>query len=218
MPPRFNISPGSELVVIRHPDREPSEKEMALLKWGLVPWWSKDPKIAYKTINARSETVTTAPAFRDAMKSRRCLVVVDGFYEWKKGATAKAPKQAKHVRLPDSGLFALAGLWETWKSGDGEVVETCTIVTTPSHGAITDLHDRMPLVLAGEDRDRWLGTMHDASDVLARSKATQEERAAELVMVPVGRRVNDVRNDDPSCLEPPSEEETAPAKQTVLFD
>lgn len=210
-PPRFNIAPGQDLVVVQPSSQKKEGKELAVKRWGMIPHWASDPKIAYRCINARSETIAGAPAFRDAFRSRRCLVVVDGFYEWQ-------DKMARHIRLPDRKPFALAGVWDRWTTPDGEVLETCAVVTTPSFGSIVDLHDRMPLVLAGRDRDLWLGGVEDARAVVAHAKATQAERAKELEIVPVGKRVNDVKNDDPACLAPPSQADApAPSKQTSLF-
>lgn len=209
-PPRFNIAPGTDLVAIRPANEKP--RELALLRWGLVPWWSNDKKIANRTINARSETLVNAPAFRDAFKTRRCLVVVDGFFEWE-----RPTKRPHHIRYEDRRPFTLAGVWDRWTSKEtGEVLESCSIVTTSAHGDIVRLHDRMPLVVAGQDRDLWLGSADDARGVLAHAKATQEARAHELVLVPVSKRVNDVRNDDPSCLEPPAADPLP--KQTNLFE
>ena len=224
-PPRFNLAPGQDLVAIRPTtagdlpklaSQPSSAREMAAVRWGLVPWWSNDKKIGNRTLNARSETLVNAPAFRDAFKARRCLVVVDGFYEWEKTGDPKT-KRPHHIRYEDRRPFTLAGVWDRWTNkADGEVLESCSIVTTAAHGAIIRLHDRMPLVLAEKDRDLWLGSADDARTVLAHAKATQEARAHELVLVPVSRRVNDVRNDDPSCLEPPDADPLP--KQTSLFE
>jgi len=235
-PPRYNIAPGQDMVVVRAAlsSSPSSSRELALLHWGLVPWWTKGQeeakRIAYRCINARSETAPTAPAFRDAFKARRCLVVVDGFYEWKtvppaptgrvtKGGrpiVGKPTKMPEHIRRPEGGVFTLAGLWDRWKSPEGEVVESCTILTTPSHGAIVSLHDRMPLIVAEADRDKWLTSLEGAGELLGAAEATQEARARELVIIPVSRRVNDVKNDDPSCLGPP-EAETLPDQIGFAF-
>jgi len=208
MPPRYNVAPGQDIVVVR--PRTPSERELALVRWGLVPAWADDPKIANRCINARSETIANAPAFRDAFRAKRCLVVVDGFYEWK-------DKQPRHVRLQEGGVFALAGVWETWRDPGGKTLESCAIVTTAAQGQIKDLHSRMPLILAAGDRDRWLSSPEDARAVIAEAKATQAARAAELAVIPVARRVGDVKNDDAGCLASPADEEVAPPKQVSLF-
>jgi putative SOS response-associated peptidase YedK len=205
-PPRYNVAPGQPIVVVRH-GREVDE--LALLKWGLLPWWSKSEKTKKPLVQARAETVATAPAFRDAFKARRCLVVVDGFYEWKTLGKERVPH---HVHRQDGALFALAGVWDRWKSADGEIVETCAVVTTDAHGAVRDLHDRMPLVLEGEARDVWLhGSAEDASALVAGASRSQEAVASALDVAPVSKWVNDVRHDDPRCLEPPVAEPDAPA-------
>lgn len=227
-PPRFNLAPGQDLVAIRASSSSSKgaghelasqlspSREMAGLRWGLVPWWSSDKKIGNRTINARSETIVNAPAFRDAFKARRCLVVVDGFYEWEKTGDPKT-KRPHHIRYEDRRPFTLAGVWDRWTNKeDGEVLESCSIVTTAAHGDIVRLHDRMPLVLAEKDRDLWLGSADDARAVIAHAKATQEARAHELVLTPVSKRVNDVRNDDPSCLAPPDADPLP--RQTSFFE
>jgi len=198
--PRFNIAPTQGMAVVR--ERSPGHRELGVLRWGLVPWWSKTLAIGSRCINARAETVKRAPAFRDAFAERRCLVVIDGFFEWK--TVGPKDRRPHHIRLAEGGPFALAGLWERWKSPeDGQVLETCTVVTTPSHGAIRELHDRMPLVLDAAARATWLGARSGAEDILAKASETQAARAAELVLMPVSKRVNDVRNDDRACLDPP---------------
>jgi putative SOS response-associated peptidase YedK len=219
-PPRFNIAPGQDLAVVR-PARPsssdsapgPESRELALVRWGLVPWWSKDGKIASRCILARAETIARAPAFRDAFQSRRCLVVVDGFYEWSGTGKARRPY---HVRLVEGGPFAIAGVWDSWKSPEGPRRESCAIVTTPARGPIQQLHDRMPLVLDRDERDLWLSaSANDASGVVADAGA-REERAEHLIVVPVSTWVNDVRHDDPHCLDAPAEP-AGPAQTTLRF-
>lgn len=168
-------------------------RELARLRWGLVPWWSKDTKIAGRCIQARAETVARAPAFRDAFKSRRCLVMVDGFYEW--SGTGKS-RQPHYIHLAESGPFAIAAVWDSWKSPDGAPLETCAVVTTAARGPVARLHDRMPVVLDAEARDRWLaGPPEEAREILDLGEAER------FVVVPVSTWVNDVKHDDPRCLE-----------------
>jgi len=219
-PPRFNIAPGQDLVVVRRPPSstvaggggEPAGRELARLRWGLVPWWSKDTKIASRCIQARAETVAKAPAFRDAFRSRRCLVVVDGFYEW--SGTGKS-RQPHYVHLAQSGPFAIAAVWDSWKSPEGTPLETCAVVTTASRGPVARLHDRMPLVLGPEARERWL----TASPEEARALVTEGE-AERFLVVPVSTWVNDVKHDDSRCLEPapPGEAQASarPDRQTAF--
>lgn len=198
-PPRYNIAPGQPLATVRIP--KGGGRELALLRWGLVPWWTKPEdakRMASRCIQARAETLATAPSYRDAFRDRRCLIVVDGFYEWKE-------KTPHHVTLPDRGLFAIAGVWERWRNERGEIVETAAVVTTPSKGAIERLHDRMPLVLTPSERDAWLtGDVDHARRILSGGGAGGG--ASQLVAVPVSSWVNDVRHDDPRCIEPAAEE------------
>jgi putative SOS response-associated peptidase YedK len=199
-PPRYNVAPTQPIVVVR-PGR--TGRELGMLTWGLVPargLGSRPPRI-----NARIETLSRAPDYRDGFRDRRCLIVVDGFYEWKTAGGARRPH---HIRRERGGPFTFAGIWEP---GDGGM-DTCTIVTTRAHGAICELHDRMPFILDADDRDRWLSaSVSDAHGVVVDADASQERRARELVIVPVSTWVNDVRHDDPSCLaaERPAEPDTS---------
>src|SRR6266566_263289 len=156
--PHYNVAPGQELPVIRlHPAT--GERVLGTLRWGLIPYLSKDPKIAWKCINARGETVKTTPAFRAAYRSRRCLVPADAFYEWKANGKAKQPYA---IAMRDRQPFAFAGLWENWKDPtSAEWVRTFTIITTAPNEVVAPLHDRMPVILARSDYDRWLGDEAD---------------------------------------------------------
>lgn len=212
-PPRFNIAPGQDVAVIRN--ARPSStsqggggRELALVRWGLVPWWAKDTKVSGKTLQARAETVEKAPAFRDAFAKNRCLFVVDGFYEWSGKGKARQPH---HVRLASGSPFAIAAIWDSWNGPDGARLETCAVVTTSSRGPIERLHDRMPLVLDADARDRWLST--STADARA---ALDSAASLELVVIPVSTWVNDVRHDEPRCLEPPDEAQP-PAQATLRF-
>jgi putative SOS response-associated peptidase YedK len=152
--PSYNIAPQSFQPVVRL-DAETNQRELALLRWGLIPFWAKDAKIAYSTINAKAETLATAPAFREALRRRRCLVPADGFYEWQK-LDAKT-KQPWAIALRDGSPLAFAGLWETWKDKTtGQPLETYTIITTEPNELTSGLHNRMPVILAPRDYDRWL--------------------------------------------------------------
>jgi len=195
-PPKFNLAPSQPMLIVRS-QRGSHTREMALATWGLVPHWAKADEaksIAHRCVQARVETVAKAPAFRDAFRARRCLVVVDGFYEWNK---ARMPF---HVRREDKKPFAIAGVWERWTSPDGEIVESCAVVTTKAEGKIRELHDRMPLVIAPDDYDNWLGGTID-----------NVTSPPDLVIVPVSKHVNNVKNDDPRCIEPiTAEDELGP--------
>jgi putative SOS response-associated peptidase YedK len=202
--PRFNLAPTQPMAVIR----AGRTRRIELLRWGLVPFWANDTKDGARHINARGETLFDKPVFREAARARRCLVIVDGFYEWK-GEASRKHKQPFFVRRADGKPFALAGLWDRWLSrdpGPPQALETCAIVTVPPVSTIASLHDRMPLVLDPDQYDRWLDANvtkpEDLAEILKRAPR------AELVVVPVSTRVNDVRNDDPSCI--------APAEQATL--
>jgi putative SOS response-associated peptidase YedK len=196
--PHYNVPPSQPLHAVRVM-RGGSRRTMELLRWGLVPYWADDPKIGHRLALARIETVATTPAFRDAIKRHRCLVVVDGFYEWKR--EGKKASRPFFVRRPDGAPFALAGVWDRWVSRDGEVVESCAIVTQPARPPIDAIHDRMPLVLEKEAWDRWLDPQ------LADVTALLEPRTPELVLHSVSPHVNDPRNDDPQCVEPSEPEQ-----------
>lgn len=203
--PRYNIAPMQQVPVVRHSQAGP--RELVDMRWGLVPRWAKDPGIGAKMINARSETIAEKPSFRTAYRRHRCLLPVDGFYEWKAGTTGG--KQPIHIGMQDGSLFALAGLAERWLSPEGEVLDTCTIVTTQANALLSPLHDRMPVIVASPDYERWLDVAHvDVSDLFAPFPA------ALMTYYPVSTRVNAVRNDDASLLERVVEE-AAPAKETV---
>jgi putative SOS response-associated peptidase YedK len=155
---RYNIAPTQPVGIVRL-DQTGNEREWALVHWGLVPSWSKDPSIGARMINARGETVAEKPSFRAALKRRRCLVPADGFYEWKRTAGGKQPY---FIHLKDDALFAFAGLWELWTAPDGSELESCTVLTTEPNEVLSSLHDRMPVILAPEDYAQWLGSGKDA--------------------------------------------------------
>lgn len=214
-PPRYNVAPGQPIPVVRaEPAADGARRRLALARWGLVPSWARDPRIGSRCVQARAESAATTPAFRDAFRARRCLVVVDGFYEW--GSAGAGSRRPHHVRLERGGPMALAGLWDRWIAPDGEVVESCAVITTGSRGPVRALHDRMPLLVAREDFDRWLrGSTDEAARLLADAE-TQAQRASGLVVTPVSTYVNDVRHDDPRCL---TADEPAPPplpKQTAF--
>ena len=194
--PRFNIAPTQMAPVVRRSD---DGRQMYMLRWGLIPSWSKDKNIASKLINARGETVAQKPSFRDAYKKRRCLVPVDGFYEWRKEGEAKQPYR---IGFRGGTPFVFAGLWESWTVPDGQedagdVIETYTIVTTEANPKIAPIHHRMPVIVDPSDYDLWLnGAPDDAANVI---RAFPPE---EMAFYRVSTRVNNVRNDDESCIEP----------------
>jgi len=192
--PRSNVAPTEDAPAVRLRD---GERELVQLRWGLVPYWSKDAKIAYSTINARSETAASAPAFREAFTRRRCLVVTDGFYEWK-----KPEKEPFAIAMADKSHMVMAGLWDEWTDKKtGERIKSCTIITCPANALVGALHDRMPVIVAEEDWAKWLGE----------EPATPEELKALLVpfkgdaltIWPVNRqKLGNVRNKDREVAEP----------------
>jgi len=192
--PSYNVAPQSVQPVVRL-GRDSGKPEFALLRWGLVPSWAKDAKIGYSTINARAEEATTKPAFRDALRQRRCLAPADAFYEWRKG-DAKS-KQPFAIGLKSGEPFAFAGLWERWRPKEGEALETFTILTTDPNQLLEPIHDRMPVILEPKDYRRWMepaGIERLPVDLL------RPFPAESMIAWPVSERVGNVRNDDPELL------------------
>ncbi len=153
-PPRYNIAPTQPIAIVRQVD---GKRQFALVRWGFLPSWVKDPKAFALLINARGESVLEKPAFRAAMKRRRCLIPADGFYEWQTGGGRKRPF---FVHAKGGGLLAFAGLWESWTGPNGEELETAAIVTTGANGALSSIHERMPVVVPPEAFDLWLDCAH----------------------------------------------------------
>jgi len=219
MQPRYNIAPTQLVATVRvAPSAEPSDavpsgddsmvRELALLRWGLVPFWAKDPKLGARMINARSETVAAKPAFRAAFRRRRCLIVADGFYEWQK---VERGKQPFYIRLRDRRAFAFAGLWEYWKgrddpsdsSGQGRIIESCALLTTEPNDLLRPLHNRMPVIVHPRDYDLWLDPkVQDTERLQSLLRAYPPE---EMEAFAVSQLVNRPGNDDPRCIEPLAE-------------
>jgi putative SOS response-associated peptidase YedK len=204
--PRFNIAPTQPVAVVRV--TRAGSRRIELARWGLVPHWAKDARIGARMINARSETLETNNAFRDAFHRRRCLVAVSGFYEWKDAGSQGAGKKGRSTKIPyfvrrtDGKPFALGGLWERWGSPSGELVDSASVITVPSRGALATLHDRMPLIVLPEDFDRWLAREELAGkggDALA---TLHEAPLGDFVTYAVGPHVNDVSHEDPECIAP----------------
>ena len=205
--PRYNVAPTQHVPIVRA--RDDGTRELVQVRWGLVPRWAKDPSIGTHMINARAETVATKGAFRHAFARHRCLVPVTGFYEWRR---TRSGKQPMHIGMRDGRPFGLAGLYERWLSPDGEVVDTCSIITTNACDSLRHVHDRMPVIVPGADYARWLDHANDdASGLLAPWSGEP------LYVYPVSRRVNAVRNDDAALTEPVAEEEPeeAPASRAT---
>ena len=193
--PRFNIAPTQAVAAVRA--RADGGRELVALTWGLIPSWSKDRTIGSRLINARAETVGEKPAFRAALRARRCLVLADGFYEWQKLGTRKQPH---HIRMRDGRPFAFAGLWERWTPAEGDPVESCTIITTLPNEVVAPIHDRMPVILAPADLDRWLDP--GVRDPAAVAALLRPYPAGDMTAYPVSLRVNSPGADDPSCVVP----------------
>jgi putative SOS response-associated peptidase YedK len=193
--PRYNIAPTQPVPVIRQHPKE-AVRKLSLMKWGLVPSWAKDPSAAARMINARSETASTLPAFRDALKFRRCLMPADGFYEWSRAGNTKQPLC---FEVRDGELFAFAGIWDRWQSG-GIAVETCSILTTTPNAVTSAVHDRMPVILDPDAYDLWLDP--GMADVSAASEMLKPFDAGLMRCYPVSMRVNSTANDDEECSAP----------------
>lgn len=193
--PRYNVAPSQEIATVL--EDEAGRRVLASLRWGLVPGWAEDPAIGNRLINARAESVATKPAFREALRRRRCLVPVDGFYEWSGRGAERRPYV---FRRPDGRLLGVAGLYERWLGEGGEVVDSCTLITTQANATLAPFHDRMPVLLAAESYDRWLDRDQrkgeSLQDLLVPCAPDWLEPS------PVSSRINNVRNDDPACLVP----------------
>jgi len=194
--PRYNIAPSQEAAIVRTADD--GKRELAMAEFGLVPHWADDPKVGYKMINARSETVDRLPSFREAYRKRRCLIPTDGFFEWQTvDPSGKGPKQPFVIRRRDEKLFAFAGIYEHWRSKDGtRRVESFAIVTTSANRGLSPIHPRMPVVLDKEAWARWLNPEQDGRPLL---KPCPEDW---LEPIMIGLHINRPANDDPSVLEP----------------
>ncbi len=189
--PRYNIPPGTEIPVIR---QSPEDKRVLhMLRWGLVPHWAKDPSIGSKLNNARGESVAEKPSFRDAFKRRRCLIPADAFYEWK---TEGKVKQPYYISLKSGDPFAMGGLWESWRSPDGEVLRTCCIITTGPNTLMATIHDRMPVIIGPDDWHTWL-----TAPVEAVGNMISPFTADAMQAWPVDRRVNKTADDDARLIE-----------------
>jgi len=190
---RFNVAPGDDVlaVVMRE-----GGATGALLRWGLVPPWADDPSVGFKMINARAETVADKPAYRGPFQRGRCLIVADGFYEWER----EGARQPFHITRGSGEPFAFAGLRTAWRTPDGELLRSCTIVTTQANATIEHIHPRMPVILDPANFDRWLSPLEpDPRDLLVPYPAEP------MHMWPISSRVNKPDNDDAAILEPASE-------------
>jgi len=192
---RYNIAPMTDVPIVRV--NAAGQTELVRVRWGLVPRWAKDPTIGARMINARGETVAEKPSFRMAYRRHRCLLPANGFYEWMVVGAGEHPhKEPQHIGMVDGAMFGLAGLYERWRSEDGDVLDTCTIVTTEANTLLRPVHDRMPLIVAPEHYARWLDP---ASAEVADLIVPYPSKA--MAFYPVSSRVNSVRHDDASLIE-----------------
>jgi len=211
---RYNIAPTTDVPVVRV--NADGHRELVRMRWGLVPRWAKDPAIGAKMINARGETIAEKPSFRMSYRRHRCLLPADGFYEWMPlpgAGGAPARKQPVHVGMKDGALFGMAGLYERWRSAEGEILDTCTIVTTAANERLRSVHDRMPLIVAPEHYARWLDpALPDAGDLIVPFPSEA------MAYYPVSARVNNVHHDDASLIlhtpPPPSDPTGTPDRVT----
>jgi putative SOS response-associated peptidase YedK len=194
--PRYNIAPTQEVMIVRSA-AESGVRELVSVRWGLIPHWAKDDKMAARMINARCETIADKPAFRAAFKYRRCLIPTNGFYEWKKERTGKQPF---FFGITGDKIFAFGGIWERWKSPDGREMESCSILTTESNELLKDIHDRMPLILKPEDYALWLDPQVKSADAL--TKLFEPFPSEFMSGRPVSPRVNSPSYDGPDCVDP----------------
>lgn len=194
--PRYNIAPTSEVAAVV---QDGDHRAVQSFRWGLIPFWAKDRKIAYQTINARAETITSKPAFRSAFKKRRLLILTDGFYEWERKTADGAPKKPKDPKVPhlfqmaDGRPFAFAGVWERWTDPEtGEEVRSCSIVTTSANEKMDAIHDRMPVILPPEKWDTWLDPANE--DTAALEELLVPFPSDQMKERPVSKKVGDVKN------------------------
>lgn len=200
LPPRYNIAPTQEVAAVRRETPE-AGRELALLHWGLIPFWAKERAIGNRMINARADGIAEKPSFRSSFKRQRCLVLADGFYEWKK---VDGGKQPWYVHLRGGTAFAFAGLWARWRDPEsGESVDSCTLVTTTPNALAAEIHDRMPVILPRQHHDLWLDPAVSDRPRLEALLLPYDPAAMEAW--PVSLAVNRPANDTPQCIQPTGE-------------
>ena len=192
--PRHNIAPSQQVPVVI---QQNEGNRLLMVRWGLIPYWAKDVSIGNKLINARAETLEEKPSFRNSLEQKRCLVLADGFYEWKKGSRIKKPYR---IALQDGGTFAFAGLWDSWLSPEGQRINSCTIITTTPNKLLESIHNRMPVILPQNMEPVWLDqNVAWSREVHSMLTPFPEER---MVAYEVSEVVNSPRNDRPECIVP----------------
>jgi putative SOS response-associated peptidase YedK len=193
--PSYNIAPTMKILVARYVP-EPGEPRMAIMRWGLVPSWAKDIKIGAKMINARAESVAEKPSFRSAFRRRRCLVIADGFYEWKR---AVKPSQPYYFSMKDGHPFGIAGLWEQWKDPSGKLVESCAMITTGPNNLMRPVHDRMPVILSPKTYQYWCNPANDNPKKLL--SLLKPFPGSHMQCWPVSTAVNIPKSNDKHCID-----------------
>lgn len=193
--PRYNIAPGQDILCVIGN----GERRLEPLRWGLIPYWAKDPAIGNRLINARAETLAEKPSFRDAFSKRRCLVVADGFFEWRPAGKRKMPV---YIFLKSKTPFGIAGLYEIWRAPDGSEHRTCTIITTNANELVRPFHDRMPAILTRDAEDRWLDPAEVSRERLL--SFLRPYPSEEMTAYDVSPAVNNTRHDAPDCILPAS--------------
>ncbi len=192
--PRYNVAPTQPVAAVV--DLQTRRAEW--LRWGLIPSWAKDPSIGDRLINARAETLSEKPSFRQAFARRRCLILADGFYEWQRKPDQKGPSQPFHIHRIDKKPFAFAGLWETWKAPEGDVIRSCTIITCAANEVVAPVHERMPVMLSGDALWQWL----EPASVDHLQEMLKPYPAEWMTAVPISRLVNNVKLDSPELVAP----------------
>lgn len=192
--PRYNIAPGQQVLAVINDGKQ---HRAGMLHWGFIPPWAQEPSIGYKMINARSETLAEKPAFKASFQNRRCTILADSFYEWKKEKNRKVPMR---VKLKNNQVFALAGLWTSWKPQDGDIVYSCSIITTTPNHLMAELHHRMPVILSAENEKLWLDP--SIKDIELLKSLLTPYPSEEMEAYEVSTAVNSWRNDTPECILP----------------
>ena len=195
--PRYNAAPAQNIVTLMQ-NKDEEEPHLDMVRWGLVPSWAKDESIGNRMINARAETLAEKPSFKRLLHNKRCLIVADGFYEWKSEPGAKT-KTPMYFTLEDDELFTFAGLWDTWRNPEGEQIRTCTIITTNPNTLVSPVHNRMPTILPAEALEEWLNPRHQDEQALLHLLSPYD--ATDMKVRSVSRLVNNTNNDSPEILE-----------------
>lgn len=194
MAPSYNVAPTQPVLAVVAAE---GKNRLVAMRWGLIPVWAKDASIGSRMINARAETLADKASFKRPFKSQRCLVVADGFFEWRKTEGGKVPM---YIRLKNGKPFGFAGLYDRWTSPDGEPVTSCTIITTSANALVEPIHDRMPVIVPARRQAQWLDPKNQRIDQLTEMLAPYP--AAQMEAYPVARLVNSPNNNTPACIEP----------------